>query len=217
MGRFAVIGLGKFGGHVTRGLYEKGHEVIAIDADKEKVQDLRDHSTQAIVADCTDAETLRALGIEAADAVVVSLGERMDASILVTLYLREMGVKRIVAKAVSVDHAKVLALTGATEIVHPERDAAERVASALGARSILQYLPLGVGFSLVELAAPQEFRGRTLAGLELRKRHRVLVVAVKNGDRLDLIPEASYAIGEGDILVMIGKNEDLAELTRHVT
>jgi len=217
MGRFAVIGLGKFGSAVARSLFEKGHEVIGIDSSRERVQEMRDEATQAIVADCTDQDTLKALGIEEADAVVVSLGERMDASTLVTLYLKELGVKKIVAKAVSEDHGKILALIGATEIVHPERDSAMRVATALGVKSILEYLPIGVGFSLVELLAPQEFRGRTLADLQIRATYHVQVVAVKNGDRLDLVPGGDYEVREGDILVLIGRNEDLSQLTRRVS
>ncbi|MBI3932680.1 MAG: TrkA family potassium uptake protein [Acidobacteria bacterium] len=212
--RFAVIGLGKFGSHVARTLYEKGHEVVGIDAGKDKVQDLRDHTTQAIVADCTDPETLKALGIDDCDAVVVSLGERMDASILVTLYLKEMGIKKIVAKAVSEDHGKILGLIGATEVVHPERNTALRVANALGTRSILEYLPIGVGFSLVEIAAPKAFRGKTLGELDIRKRYRTLVVAVKRGGDLDLAPGASYAVADGDILVLIGNDQDLDAVTR---
>jgi trk system potassium uptake protein TrkA len=217
MGRFAVIGLGKFGGAVARSLYEKGHDVIGIDSGRERVQDLRDEATQAIVADCTDQDTLKALGIEDADAVIVSLGERMDASTLVTLYLKELGVKKIVVKAVSEDHGKILALIGATEIVHPERDSAMRVATALGAKSILEYLPIGVGFSLVEMLSPPQFRGKTLADLQIRATYHVLVVAVKNGDRLDLVPGGSYEVREGDILVAIGRNEDLAQLTRRMS
>lgn len=217
MGRFAVIGLGKFGGAVARSLYEKGHDVIGIDSGRERVQDLRDEATQAIVADCTDQDSLKALGIEDADAVIVSLGERMDASTLVTLYLKELGVKKIVVKAVSEDHGKILALIGATEIVHPERDSAMRVATALGAKSILEYLPIGVGFSLVEMLSPPQFRGKTLAELQIRATYHVLVVAVKNGDRLDLVPGGSYEVREGDILVAIGRNEDLAQLTRRMS
>ena len=216
MARFVVIGLGKFGGHVARRLYEKGHEVIGIDSDKERVQDLRDYATQAIVADSSDVATLRSLGVADADAVVVSLGERMDASILTALYLREMGVKRIVAKAVSPDHGKILDLIAHTTVVLPERDTAERIANALAAPSILEYLPLGVGFSLLEVAAPPAFLGRSLADLQVRKRYNVLVVAVKNGDRLELVPGAAYAIQPGDVLVMIGRDEDLEAVTRVV-
>jgi trk system potassium uptake protein TrkA len=209
MGRYAVIGLGKFGATVVRTLHARGHEVVAIDQDKERVQDLRDVSTQAIEADCTDQETLRALGIHDADAVVVSLGERMDASILVTLYLRDLGLKEIVVKAISEDHGKVLHLIGATEIVHPERDTARRVARGLGLRSIVEYLPLASDSSLVEVKVPAEFVGRTLAELEIRKRFQVLVVAIKRGESLLLATGGDERLQPGDVLVLVGRDVDL--------
>lgn len=216
MARFTVIGLGKFGSEVARTLFAKGHEVVGIDASQDRVQDARDFCTEAIVADCTDQDTLRALGTDISDAVVVSLGERMDASILVTMYLRDLGLENILAKAVSVDHGKILSLVGASEIVHPERDTAIRVATTLGTRSILEYLPLGPGFSLVELKTPKAFVDQTLASLQIRSRYRALVVAVKNGQRLDLAPGADYRVTASDILVVIGKDEDLTELSREI-
>jgi trk system potassium uptake protein TrkA len=209
MGRYVVIGLGKFGATVVRSLHERGHEVIAIDQDKQRVQEVRDSATQAIEADCTDQDTLRALGIHDADAVVVSLGERMDASILVTLYLRDMGVKEIVVKAISEDHGKVLHLIGATEIVHPERDTARRVARGLGVRSIVEYLPLAKDSSLVEVKVPDEFVGRTFAELDIRKRFQVLVVAIKRGESLLLATGGGERLQAGDVLVLVGRDPDL--------
>jgi trk system potassium uptake protein TrkA len=214
MGRYAVIGLGKFGATVVRTLHERGHEVIAIDQDKEKVQDIRDSATQAIEADCTDQDTLRALGIQDADAVVVSLGERMDASVLVTLYLRDLGLKQVVVKAISEDHGKVLHLIGATEIVHPERDTARRVARGLGLRSIVEYLPLASDSSLVEVKVPAEFVGRTLAELDIRKRFQVLVVAIKRGESLVLATGGGERLQPGDVLVLVGRDADLDEVGR---
>jgi trk system potassium uptake protein len=214
MGRYAVIGLGKFGATVVRTLHARGHEVIAIDQNRERVQDLRDFSTQAIEADCTDQDTLRALGIHDADAVVVSLGERMDASILVTLYLRDLGLKEIVVKAISEDHGKVLHLIGATEIVHPERDTARRVARGLGLRSIVEYLPLASDSSLVEVKVPAEFLGRTLAELEIRKRFQVLVVAIKREESLLLATGGDERLQQGDVLVLVGRDVDLDAVGR---
>jgi trk system potassium uptake protein TrkA len=214
MARYAVIGLGKFGSTVVRSLHERGHEVIAIDRDRARVQDVRDSATQAIEADSTDQETLRALGIRDADAVVVSLGERMDASILVTLYLRELGVRKIVVKAVSEDHGKVLHLIGATEIVHPERDTARRVARGLGLRSIVEYLPLAADTSLVEAHVPPEFVGRTLAELDIRRRYQVLVVAIKRGDGLLLATGGDERLQSADVLVLVGRDKDLDEMGR---
>ena len=214
MGRYAVIGLGKFGATVVRTLHERGHEVVAIDRDRGRVQEVRDTSTQAIEANCTDQDTLRALGLQDADAVVVSLGEQMDASILVTLYLKELGLKEIVVKAVSEDHGKILHLIGATEIVHPERDTARRVARGLGLRSIVEYLPLAADSSLVEVQVPAEFLGRTLAELEIRKRYQVLVVAIKRGEGLVIATGGDERLLPGDILVLVGKDSDLDKVGR---
>jgi trk system potassium uptake protein len=216
MGRYAVIGLGKFGATVVRSLHARGHEVVAIDRDRPRVQEVRDSSTQAIEADATDQDTLRALGIHDADAVVVSLGERMDASILVTLYLRELGVKHVVVKAVSEDHGKVLHLIGATEIVHPERDTARRVARGLGVRSIVEYLPLAADSSLVELHVPPGFVGQTLAELDIRRRHQVLVVAIKRGEDLVIATGGDERLQAGDVLVLVGRDKDLDVLGRLV-
>jgi len=214
MRRYAVVGLGKFGSTVVRSLYERGHEVIAIDRDPARVQDVRDTSTQAIEADCTDEPTLRGLGIADADAVVVSLGERMDASILVTLYLKQLEVREIVVKALSEDHAKVLKLVGATDVVHPERDTARRVARTIGVRSIVEYLPLAAGTSLVELRVPAAFAGRTLAELDVRRRFQVLVVAVKRDESLTMATGGDERLAEGDILVLVGRDADLDRLGR---
>ena len=214
MGRYAVIGLGKFGSTVVRTLHERGHEVVAIDRDRGRVQEVRDTSTQAIEANCTDQDTLRALGLQDADAVVVSLGEQMDASILVTLYLKELGLREIVVKAVSEDHGKILHLIGATEIVHPERDTARRVARGLGLRSIVEYLPLAADSSLVEVQVPAEFLGKTLAELEIRKRYQVLVVAIKRGEGLVIATGGDERLLPGDILVLVGKDSDLDKVGR---
>jgi trk system potassium uptake protein len=214
MGRYAVIGLGKFGATVVRSLFERGHEVVAIDRERARVQEVRDVSTQSIEADCTDQDTLLALGLRDADAVVVSLGERMDSSILVTLYLRELGVRKIVAKAVSEDHGKILHLIGATEIVHPERDTARRVARGLGLHSIVEYLPLAGDSSLVEVQVPGEFVGKTLSELDIRKRYQVLVVAIKRGEALVLATAGDERLLARDVLVLVGKDSDLDQVGR---
>ena len=212
--RFVVIGLGTFGTHVARTLFAAGHEVVGIDSDAVRVQDVRDYCTRPVTTDATDPDNLRALDLADADAAVVSLGDHMDSSILVTLYLKELGLKKIVVKAISDDHGKVLTLIGATGVVHPERDTAVRLARSLGARSIVEYLPLGVGFGLEELAAPRSYWGRNLSDLGIRRRHQVLVVAVKNGERVDLVPGADHVVREGDTLVIVGREEGLSAVNR---
>lgn len=212
MARFAVIGLGRFGAHVVRSLHERGHEVVAIDRDDARVKELRDTCSRPIVADCTDRDTIANLGIEDCDAVVLSLGDRMDASILTALYLKELGVKRVVAKALSPDHALILERMGITEVVHPERDTALRLARRLATRSLVEYLPLAPGFSLMEVATPRKYQGKTLGDLDIRRRFQVSVVAVKNGEKMEPVPGADYAVKEGDVLVLVGRDSDLERL-----
>jgi trk system potassium uptake protein TrkA len=138
----------------------------------------------------------------------------MDASILATLYLKELGVREIVVKALSADHGKVLALVGATEIVHPERDTAERVARGLGLRSVVEFLPLAPDSSLLEMKAPPEFVSHTLGELQIRRQFQVLVVAIRRGDTLQLAPGGDETVRAGDVLVLVGRDRDLEALGR---
>jgi trk system potassium uptake protein TrkA len=216
MRRYAVVGLGSFGATVARALFERSHEVVGVDRSRQRVQELRDSCTEAIEADATELETLKSLGIADAEAVVVSLGERMDASVLATLHLKDLGARRIVVKAVSEDHGEILRRVGATRIIHPERDTARHLALqlGLGLRSIVEYMPLAADSSLVELNAPSAFVGKTLAELALPKRFRVLVVAVKRGDSLTLGPGAGQRIEAGDVIVLVGRDEDIDRVAR---
>ena len=143
MAQVAVIGLGRFGFHAAKLLHEAGHEVLAIDIEPAVVQRIRDFSSQAMVLDARDKERLRALSIRDFDVVVLSLGERVDASALVALHLKEIGGPRLIAKAGSEDHAKLLELIGVDEIIFPERQAAERLAHRLSNANLLDFIPLG--------------------------------------------------------------------------
>lgn len=211
MRHFAVIGLGRFGSHVVRSLHESGQKVLAIDSDAAAVQRIKDDSTQAVVLDARDKQRLRALGIRDYDVVVVSLGESIEASTLVALHLKDIGVKRVIAKAGSDDHARLLELIGVDEIVSPERQAAERLANRLRDANVLDYIPLGRGYSIHELAPPEDFIGKSLEELKLRNRFSVQVLAVRDarsGD-LEVNPPAQFRILPHHILVVLGRNEDL--------
>jgi trk system potassium uptake protein TrkA len=211
MRHFAVIGLGRFGSHVVRSLHESGQKVLAIDSDASAVQRIKDDSTQAVVLDARDKQRLRALGIRDYDVVVVSLGESIEASTLVALHLKDIGVKRVIAKAGSDDHARLLELIGVDEIISPERQAAERLANRLRDANVLDYIPLGRGYSIHELAPPESFLGKSLEELKLRNRFSVQVLAVRDarsGD-LEVNPAAQFRILPHHILVILGRNEDL--------
>lgn len=216
MSQVAVIGLGRFGFHAAKALHEFGHEVLAIDIDREVVQRIRDFSSQAVVADCRDKDKLEALGIREFDVVVVSLGERIDTSSLVALHLRELKIRKVITKAGSEDHAKLLKLIGAHEIVFPEREAAEHLARRLTDVNVIDFLPLGESHSIHEVAAPEGFVGKTLHDLDLRRRYEVQVLAVRDvlRDEVHFNPGADWLVKESEILVILGSNEALARLRR---
>jgi trk system potassium uptake protein TrkA len=214
MGQFAVIGLGNFGYYLGGYLYEKGHEVIALDISKSQVQKSKDVVSQAVVADATDREALESLGISQADAAVVCIGTRMQASILATLHLKELGIKRILAKATSEEHGRILKKVGATEIFFPEKDLAIGVASRLDNPNMLDYLPFIEGYSIVELAPPKDFVGKTLKELDLINRFGIQVLAIKEilPKGMILIPRANFQVKDSDALIVLGPNETLDKL-----
>ncbi|MBN1907753.1 MAG: TrkA family potassium uptake protein [Deltaproteobacteria bacterium] len=214
MKRFAVIGLGNFGFHAAKALYEDGNEVIAIDGDKARVHAIDPYSTEAIVLDALDKEALSALGLESMDGVIVSTGTKISTSLLICLYLHEMGVKNILAKAIDEDHGKILRRVGAKEIIHPERDMAIRVSRSLSRPNFLDFVPLADDYDLVQVGPPREFIGKTLAELNLRARYNVNIIAIKElvPDNFILVPPAGFLIKDSDILIMLGKTDDIKKI-----
>jgi trk system potassium uptake protein TrkA len=214
MKRFAVIGLGNFGFHVAKALFEDGHEVVAIDVDRGRIQAIDPHSTEAVVVDATEKDALKALGLEDMDAVIVSTGTKISTSILICLHLQEKGVKKILAKAVDEDHGKILKRVGATGIIHPEKDMAIRVARGLSRPNVLDFIPLGEDFDLVQVAPPREFVGNSLRDLNLRSKYNIHVIAIKElvPENFILVPPASFVIKDSDILIILGKTDDIKKV-----
>jgi trk system potassium uptake protein len=214
MKRFAVIGLGKFGFFVAKSLFQDGNEVIAIDTDRNRIQAIKSFCSEAIVMDATENEPLKSLGLEVMDGVVVSTGINISISILISLHLHEIGVKKILAKALDEDHAKILSKVGATEIIHPEKDMAVRVARGLSRPNILDFIPLEEGYTLVQAGPPSAFIGKSLKDLNLRASYKVYVIAVKElvPENFILVPPASFVIKENDILMMLGKTKDIERI-----
>ncbi|HEY8370168.1 MAG TPA: TrkA family potassium uptake protein [Thermodesulfobacteriota bacterium] len=215
MAFFGVLGLGRFGSNVARALYERGEEVLAVDRDPERVHEIRPFSSQALLADIRDREALVQAGIAEADAVVVSVGQEMEASILATLYLRELGARRIVAKAITLDHAKVLRRLGASEVVFPERDMAYRLAERLATPNVFERFAVCEGVSAVELAAPAPIVGLTLGEAALRARYGVTAVAIRKPDnQVIAAPDGSERVERGDVLVVIGPDDRVRAFER---
>ncbi len=214
MKRVVVIGLGIFGSQLARQLYDKGIEVVAIDKNKDIVQRIKDHSTKAIMADATDKEVLESIGIAADDTVVISFGEDLSASTLLTLYLKEMQVREIIVKVPNDDYKRILLKVGASEAIIPEREMANKVARSIISPNVLEYLPISEDYTICELAPPTAFIGKSLAELDLRKRYQLQVIAIRDvlSESLQLVPRASSVIKDSDVLVIVGREEDIQKV-----
>ena len=207
--QFAVIGLGRFGSNMAKALSKMGYEVLAIDKNQHKVQEFSDEVTHVVQADTTDENALRELGILNFDVVVVAIGEDVQANVLTTLQLKEIGVNFIVATSRNSLHTKLLEKVGADRIVAPERDMARRVAYNLASTSVMDYIELSPRFSIVEITAPKAFQNKTIAESNIRAKYGINVVAIKRGEDLIISPLPSEKIIKDDIVVVVGKNESI--------
>jgi trk system potassium uptake protein TrkA len=211
MKRFCVIGIGNFGYYVARALFENRHEVTAIDVSQEKVQNIKDHSSAAIQGDAASKDFLVSQGIQDMDAVIVATGQRSHMSTLITLFLKELEVKRILVKSVNDDHSRILKKVGATDIIQPEKDMAYKTARALSFSNILDFIPLAEEYSITEVAPPRHFIGKDLITLNLRQKYQVTVIAVKDvlDEKFLPAPPPDYVIKDSDLIILIGQTEDV--------
>ena len=214
MKRVVVIGLGIFGFNIAKDLYENGIEVIAIDKNKEIIQKIKDFSTKAILVDGTDKEVIESIGIQGDDIVIISFGEDLAASTLITLHLKEMKIKNIIVKAPNEDHKRVLEKVGATQVIIPEREVADKVAKSLISPNVLDYIPLSEDYTISEVVPPTSFMGKTIGELRLRTKYHVEVIAVREmlPDRVRMVPKADFVLKDSDILVVIGKTADVQKI-----
>jgi trk system potassium uptake protein TrkA len=210
--QFAVVGLGNFGYYLASGLFQKGHEVLGIDINPRQVQEIRDQVSRAVIADATDPQALKELELEKMDAVVVSIGSVLNSSILATLNVKDLGVKRVVAKAVSNAHGRILQKIGADEIYFPEKDLALTVARRLDNPNVLDYLPFIEGYSIVQLTPPATFVGKNLIELDLINRLGIQVIAVTETvtENVVMIPTGRFVVKDSDVLVLLGPDNALA-------
>ena len=212
--QIAVLGLGRFGASVARTLVEQGHEVLGIDADADLVDQFSDLLTHTMVADCTDEAALRSLGLRNMDAAVVAIGHDVQASILATVLLKEIGVPLVVAKAAGDLHGRTLAKVGADKVVYPERDMGARVAHSLLTGAVTDYIELSPEITIMEMAAPERIVGKTLRDLNLRARFGLNVMAIKKGEQINAAPLATDGVDSGDVLVLLGSNDSVRRLER---
>lgn len=216
MGHFCVIGAGNFGFHLASTLYEEGNDVVVIESNRNRLQKIQDLCSYAIQADAANKEFLAGQGLTEMDAVIISTGEHIHQATLITLYLKELGCKRILVKSNDEDHSKILRKVGASEIIFPEKDMALKTARNLVSPNILDYLPMVDDYSINELAPPKHFIGKNLIQLDLRRKFDILVIGIKDvlTDRFILLPPADHLIKESDLLVIFGKTDNVARASK---
>ncbi|MGX7199945.1 potassium channel family protein [Enterococcus nangangensis] len=215
---FAIIGLGRFGGSICRTLISSGCEVLAIDASENRVNEYMNIATHAVVADAQDEMVLKSLGLRNFDTAIVAIGEDIQASILVTLMLKEMGVPRVVAKAQNEYHARVLEKIGADRVVHPERDMGVRLAHNLISKNIMDYLELSQEYSIAEIQVSNaKFVNHTLNELNFRQRFNLNVIGIRRRGKLIIAPGAEELVENNDALLVIGEINDIDALDQQIS
>ena len=209
--RYAVLGLGQFGRALAHELTKLGCEVFGVDAAASKVDRIRDDVAHAAVADIRDPVALKEIFSRPFDAAIIAIGGSIEASIMATLYLKDMGVKKIWVEASTADRAEVLKRVGATRIITPELDIGRRMAQRLANPNLLEYLPLTSGYGVVETESPKWTHGKTLAELNLRAKHRLAVIAIRSADDIVVVvPGGETKLQEGDVVTLVGRDGDIA-------
>ncbi|MFB1083131.1 TrkA family potassium uptake protein [Jeotgalibacillus sp. JSM ZJ347] len=207
--QFAVLGLGSFGGHLVEEFHEIGAEVFAMDRNAELVDKYFDIATHVIQGDAQDEQLLIQAGIRNFDLVVVSFGENIEASILTTIVLTDLGVKEIWVKASSLYHQKVLEKIGATRVIRPEKDMARRIAHRLASKHFIDYVELTEEHSMVEIKATPKIIGKTIAALNVRNRFGCNIVGIYRRHDMLVQPSGEDKIEKDDVLIVIGENRKL--------
>jgi trk system potassium uptake protein len=207
--QFVIIGLGRFGSSLARELTKLGYEVLGIDKDEEAVQEMSHVLTHAVVAECTDEEVLRSLGVRNFDCGVVAIGDDIQASILTAILLKDLGVKQVVAKAMTELHGRVLEKIGVDRVVYPERDMGVRVAHQLVSPNLLDYIELSKEYTIAELTVPKCLNGVSLMDLNPRGRFGCSIVAINKEKGIIIAPEATDILIEKDVMVIIGTNKQI--------
>ena len=218
MTQFAVIGLGRFGTALTKQLYENGMDVLAIDTDRDAVNHAGDFSTSAVCADAADEHVLKKLGIDHFDAVIVCIGgDNTESSIFVTLLCKQLGVKYLIAKAVSDTHKLVLEKIGADLVIFPEDYMGQKVAAMLTNPTMLEVLELTDNYRLVEIMTPSAWQDKTLAKLDIRNRYNVSILIIKRGENVLNVVTGETMLLDGDVLIIGGDIDNTEKVKKLAT
>lgn len=212
MKQFVVFGLGSFGSAVATTLVELGHEVLAVDNDEEKVDYYKDILTKVVKVDIIDEKVLQELGVKNFDAAIVSVGPDLESSILITIMLKEIGVKNVISKANNELHGKVLEKIGSDRVIYPERDEGMRIARSLIMPNVKNQIELSSLYSLIEISALPVFCGKTLGELDLSGKYGVTLLAIRRGNQFTFSPTAKHTVSENENLILVGENKKIDKL-----
>lgn len=211
-----VLGIGRFGERVATKLFEDGLEVMAVDKDYDLVQNISDKVTSAVQCDISNDKALEELGIGNFDVAVIATGESLEASMAATLFAKDHNVEKIIAKATSTNHARILKKIGADQIIFPEIDMGEKLARSIAGSNLLQFFHFSDDYSMIELKAYDELVGRSLKEIDFRKKYKMMVIAYKRDGELIINPEANWKIEKDDTLVLLGDSEHADKLQKEV-
>ena len=211
-----IIGMGRFGRHLCRKFMQLGDEVMIVDNNERVINELADSVTSARIADCTDEHALRAIGVSNFDLCFVCIGESLESSLLATALLKDMGARRVVAKADRDIHARLLLRNGADEVVYPERDTAERIAMRLSAEHVFNYIELTDGYSIYEIPPLPEWTGHSVRDLNIRSKHKINILAVKQGDELRPMPGPDYVFTGSEHILALTSVENARKLLKKI-
>lgn len=207
-----IVGAGRFGKSVAKTVHELGGYSLLVDINEDKLKEVSNNVGQTIIADATDENTLKSIEAENFDTAVVAIGGNLNASILTTLSLKEVGVKNVVCKAVTEAQAKTLYKLGADKVIFPERDTGIRVAYNLLSRNILESLDLGPNYSLLELTTPDVWIGKTISELDIRNSYNLNILAIKSGENLEINPDSQKVLSKDEVLLVLGKKDELKKI-----
>jgi len=222
MGKFVVIGLGVFGRQVALTLAQEGAEVIAVDSDMERVEEIHDYIAYAVRLDSTDASALNSLGLQDMDAAIVAIGENFEANLLTAAYLKQMGVKKVITRASNPIHRRILEQIGADEIISPEDEVGRKTAHRLLRPNLVDYLDVAEDYKLIRMETPEELMGKSLGDIDFRKNYQLNIISInkkqpqdaENGEEVEevtheAVPTSQTVLEEGTILVIVGQEKDI--------